>query len=124
MLGTIGVICAALFFGAIGLTAMIRPQTLLQQGFSIEAIQPESQNEIRAVYGGFPLVVAGLLLFSLTRPNLSDGILFALAFCSAGMAMGRVVSALIDQKIGRQPALFLVLELIVALIIASNIKGL
>ncbi len=123
MLGTIGVIGAALFFGVIGLAALTRPKTLLR-GFSIEAIAPESRNEIRAVYGGFPLAVAGLLLFSLTRPDLSNGILLALAICSVGMALGRIVSALTDRKLGLHPAIFTGLELIVALLIASNIKGL
>jgi len=123
MLGVIGVLGAALFFGAIGVSAMIRPRNLLQ-GFSIEANEPESRNEIRAVYGGFPLAAAALLIFSLTQPDLSDGILIALATSSAGMAIGRIVSALIDRKLGRDPAIYIALELIVALMIASNISGL
>ena len=123
MLGMVGVLGAALFFGAIGVSAMIRPRNLLQ-GFSIEAHEPESRNEIRAVYGGFPLVAAALLIFSLTRPDLSDGILISLASSSAGMGIGRIVSALVDRKLGRDPAIYIVLELIVALMIASNIKGL
>lgn len=123
MLGVIGVLGAAVFFGAIGVSAMIRPRNLLQ-GFSMEANEPESRNEIRAVYGGFPLAVAALLIFSLTRPDLSDGILIALAASSAGMAMGRIVSVSIDRKLGRDPAIYIVLELIVALMIASNISGL
>lgn len=123
MLGVIGVLGAALFFGAIGVSAMIRPRNLLK-GFSIEANEPESRNEIRAVYGGFPLAVAALLILSLTRPDLSDGILIALATSSAGMAIGRIVSVLIDRKLGRDPAIYIVLELIVALMIASNISGL
>lgn len=123
MLGVIGVLGAALFFGAIGVSAMIRPRNLLQ-GFSIEANEPESRNEIRAVYGGFPLAVAALLIFSLTRPDLSDGILTALATSSAAMAIGRIISVLIDRKLGRDPAIYIVLELIVALMIASNISRL
>lgn len=123
MLGMVGVLGAALFFGAIGVSAMTRPRNLLQ-GFSIEAHEPESRNEIRAVYGGFPIVAAALLIFSLTRPDLSDGILISLASSSAGLAIGRIVSALVDRKLGRDPAIYIVLELIVALMIASNIKGL
>ncbi len=122
MLGTVGVVAAALFFGVIGVSAMTRPRNLLQ-GFSIEAHEPESRNEIRAVYGGFPLAVAALLMFSLTRPDLSNGILIALATSSAGMAIGRIVLVLIDRKLGRDPAIYIALELIVALMIASNIKG-
>jgi hypothetical protein len=123
MIGTLCVIASALFFGVIGVAAFLRPHNLLE-GFGLRAEAIESRNEIRGVYGGFPLVVAGLLLFSLTRPDLSDGILFALAFSSAGMAAGRIVSALIDRHMGRHPAIFTVLELIVAALIASNIKSL
>lgn len=122
MTGTIGVVAAALFFGLIGLTAILRPRNLLQ-GFGITAEAADSRNEIRGVYGGFPLVVAGLLLFSLTRPNLSDGILFALAFASAGMAAGRIVSALIDRHMGKHPAIFTALELVAAALIANNIQS-
>jgi len=86
MPGTTGVILSAIFFAAIGVTAMIRPHDLLE-GFSIETTARDSRNEMRAVYGGFPLAVSGLLLFSLTRPGLSNGILVALAACSAAMAV-------------------------------------
>jgi Domain of unknown function (DUF4345) len=114
---------ATLFFGAIGVTAMIRPHNLLE-GFGIETKDLDARNEMRGVYGGFPLAVAGLLLFSLTRPDLSDGILVALASCSAAMAAGRFVSGVIDRGMGKTPLLWATLELIVALMIASNIKGL
>jgi dolichol kinase len=123
MLGTICVVAAALFYGAIGVSAIMRPKHLLR-GFSIEAAVSESRNEIRAVYGGFPLAVAGLLLFSLTQPELSDGILTSLSICSAGMAFGRILSALMDKTIGKHPLVFLILEVIVAVLIAINIKGL
>jgi len=123
MLGLIAVVGAAVFYAVIGLAAIAKPQTLLK-GFGLEANAPDSRNEIRGVYGGFPLVVAGLLLFALTRPDVADGILLAIAASSAGMAFGRIVSALIDRKLGQYPAMFLVLEIAVALMIASSIKGL
>ncbi len=123
MFGLIAVAGAAIFYGAVGLAAIAKPKTLLK-GFGIEAIGPDSRNEIRGVYGGFPLVVAGLLLFALTRPDISDGILLTLAVSSAGMAIGRIVSALTDRQLGRYPAIFLVLEMAAAMIIASDIRGL
>ena len=122
MVGTIGVIIAALFFAAIGLTAMIRPHNLLE-GFSIETKALDSRNEMRGVYGGFPLAVSGLLLFSLTRSDLSNGILVALCACSAAMAAGRIISAVIDRAIGKTPLLWACLELIIAGFIAGNIHG-
>ena len=119
----LGVLAAALFYGVIGVAALVRPHNLLA-GFGIEAGSTNSRNEIRAVYGGFPLAVAGLLLFSLARPDMSDGILLALAVSSAGMALGRIVSALVDRTLGRYPAIFILLEIVVAALIANAIKGL
>jgi hypothetical protein len=122
MFGTIGVILGALFFGVIGMTAMRRPHNLLK-AFGIETKEVDARNEVRGIYGGFPLAVAGLLLFSLTRPDLSDGILVALATCPAAMAAGRIVSAIIDGQMGKAPRLWAMLEVIVAASIASNISG-
>lgn len=122
MLGDIGVLLAALFFGLIGVTAMVRPHNLLE-GFGIEARQADSRNEIRAVYGGFPLAVAGLLLFTLARPDVTDGILIALATCSAAMAAGRVVSAVLDRRMGKAPLIWAVLELVVGGLIGLKISS-
>ena len=122
MLGDIGILLSAPFFGLIGVAAMVRPHNLLE-GFGIQAMQADSRNEIRAVYGGFPLAVAGLLLFSLTRPDRSDGILIALATCSAAMAAGRVVSAVIDRRMGKAPLVWAALELVVAGLIALKLSA-
>jgi hypothetical protein len=122
MLGTVGVVLGALFFGVIGVAAMKRPHNLLR-AFGIETKEVDARNEVRGIYGGFPLAVAGLLLFSLTRPDLSNGILVALATCSVAMAAGRIVSAIIDGEMGKAPRLWAILEVIVAALIASNISG-
>lgn len=117
---TAGVLAATLFYGLIGFAALLRPERLLQ-GFGIAAQTADSRNEIRAVYGGFPLAVSGLLAFCLTGSPLSDGILVALALASAGMAAGRLVSATVDRRLGRNPAIFTALEIIVAGLIAAGI---
>lgn len=116
-----GIIAAALFYALIGLAALLRPERLLE-GFGILAESPDSRNEIRAVYGGFPLAVAGLLAFCVTGTPFANGILLALALASAGMAAGRFVSAVIDRQLGRYPAIFTALELIVAGLIAGGIQ--
>ncbi len=115
-----GIVAAALFYALIGFAALLRPGSLLHS-FGIRAETPDSRNEIRAVYGGFPLVVAGLLAFSLTGTPLASGILLALALASAGMAAGRLVSAVVDRRLGSMPAIFTVLELIVAGLIAAGL---
>lgn len=120
VMATAGIIIAALFYGLIGLAALLRPRHLLQ-GFGIAAEAVDSRNEIRAVYGGLPLTMSGLLAFTLGGSDLADGILVALASVSAGMAAGRLVSAMIDRQIGRNPVIFTILELIVAALIAGGI---
>ena len=110
---------AALFFSALGIAAMARPHRLLS-GFGIDVRGADGANEIRAVYGGFPLGVAGLLLISQFEPDHSSGILLTIAVAAAAMAAGRLASALIDRRIGRLPALFTLFELAIAGLICAG----
>ncbi len=112
---------AGLFYLTLGTAALIRPETLLS-GFGIGVQGRDGRNEIRAVYGGFPLAVAGLLGFSLLYARLSDGVLLALAVATLGMAAGRIISALIDRGIGRLPAIFIGIEVLVAAMIAASMR--
>ena len=111
---------ASLFYLTLGLTALVRPETLLS-GFGIRIQGRDGSNEVRAVYGGFPLAVAGLLSFSLFHVELSDGVFLALAVVTLGMAVGRTISALIDCGIGRLPAILIGIEVLVAAMIAASI---
>jgi dolichol kinase len=104
--------CAA-FFGWLGVMALRYPSGLLR-GFGIVAAGPDAANEIRAVYGGLPLTMSAALLVSLVRPELRNPAALAVAAASLGMALGRVASAVIDQKFGRLPVTFFVVELGVA----------
>ncbi len=61
---TILVGAASLFYLTLRMVALIRLQTLLSS-FGIEVLGRDGRDEIRAVYSGFPLAVAGLLGFSL-----------------------------------------------------------
>jgi hypothetical protein len=110
---------AGLFYLALGLAAVARPATLLA-GFGVAAKGVDARNEVRAVYGGFPLAVAGLVAWSLSGTPNAAGILLALAAASFGMAMGRLMSAVIDRRIGRLPALFICVELALGLLLAAG----
>jgi Domain of unknown function (DUF4345) len=111
---------AGLFYLALGLAALARPATLLA-GFGLPAQGIDARNEVRAVYGGFPLAVAGLVGWSLSGAPYAAGMLLALAVASFGMAMGRLVSAAIDRRMGRLPALFTGVELALALLLAAGV---
>jgi len=108
---------AGLFYLALGLAAVARPATLLA-GFGLAAEGVDARSEVRAVYGGFPLAVAGLVVWSMSGAAHAAGILLALAVASFGMALGRLMSAVIDRRIGRLPTLFVAVELVLGLLLA------
>ena len=114
---TIATALAALFYLALGLAALARPATLLA-GFGLPATGCDARNEVRAVYGGFPIAVAALAGWCLTGAEHAIGILLALAVATLGMAIGRTVSAVIDRGIGKLPATFTGIELIIAALLA------
>ncbi len=64
-----------------------------------------------------PLLVTTHLLVALRHAELRGGIVFASACALAGMAAGRLVSALIDRTIDKGPLLYLVIEVAVALLL-------
>lgn len=110
---------AGLFYLALGVVALAKPTTLLT-GFGLPAQSLDARNEVRAVYGGFPIAVAALVIWSLSGAEHASGILLSLAVASLGMALGRLVSAAIDGSIGRLPALFIAVELVLAAMLAAG----
>lgn len=79
--------------GAVGLAAPTR--VLSQFGVAVETAA--GRNEVRAVYGGFGIAAAVLLLFA--PESFDAGIRAALAALLAGMASARVVSAVVDRAL-------------------------
>jgi Domain of unknown function (DUF4345) len=114
----VGVALAATFYVALGLMAFVRPGNLLVD-FGIEVGGPNARNEIRAVYGGLPLAFGGVLLSSLYGGAAASGMQVAVAVATLGMAAGRLVSALIDHRLERYPATFLIVELVIAALIMA-----
>lgn len=114
------VAAAALFFFALGMRALIAPNKLLSD-FGIVVTENRSRNEIRAVYGGFPLAAAGLLGFSLIQTPYSEGIMLAVAVSSLGMAVGRIISAAIDRCLDRFPAIYVGVEVVIAFLITTGL---
>jgi len=99
-----------LFFFGMGMVALAQPERIVRY-FGTTELTVDGRNEVRAVYGGFGIVVAGLLAFTFTGTALATGILATLAVSLIGMASGRIVSRLIDGAIGLYPALFIAVEL-------------
>jgi hypothetical protein len=104
---------AIIGFVVMGLGAIVRPVLVTAQ-FGIVELTLAGRNEVRAVYGGFGVLMAGVLLVALQQAALREGILVAVAAALGGMAAGRLVSALIDRAIDRTPLCYLVLECVMA----------
>jgi hypothetical protein len=117
--GTVAASLAGTFYLALGVAALARPSTLLT-GFGLVVAGRDGRNEVRAVYGGFPLAAAALVFSTLAGAPHADGVLLALAGSTLGMALGRVVSAAVDGGIGQLPLIFVFVELIVAALLAVS----
>lgn len=93
---TIVIVLTAIFFLGMGVFALARPAALIRP-FGITLPIPESRAEVRAVYGGFGLAIAGVLALALVNHSAREGILITVAAALAGMAFGRLVSGVIDR---------------------------
>ena len=102
----------AVGFALMGVAALLKPATIWAP-FGVEPTTPGSRSEVRAVYGGFGLAVAGLLLWAADAgAGVREGVVLAVAVSLFGMAAGRLASALVEPRalIG-WPGFFLLIEL-------------
>ncbi|MBF6301142.1 DUF4345 family protein [Nocardia amamiensis] len=80
--------------------ALIRP-------FGVQLTEPPARYEVRAVYGGFGVAMAAVLaVAALDLGSLRTGIMVAVGAALAGMAMGRIFSALLDERAAFYPNWF------------------
>jgi hypothetical protein len=94
------------FFLGMGMYALAAPAMLVRP-FGITLEQPTSRSEVRAVYGGFGLAIAGVLAYAAVDPGPHrSGILLAVGMALAGMAFGRLVSAVVDGRTAFYPNWF------------------
>ncbi len=96
VVAVIGVI--AVFFVGMGVYALAAPAALIRP-FGVTPETPTSRSEIRAVYGGFGLAIAAVLVYAAWRGgDVGKGILITVGAALAGMAFGRIVSAVVDDR--------------------------
>ena len=100
----IGVI--AVFFLGMGIYALAAPAALVRP-FGITLGESASRSEVRAVYGGFGLAIAGVLVFAaIADGDLRRGILITVGAALAGMAFGRLVAAVLGDRTAFYPNWF------------------
>jgi hypothetical protein len=100
----IGVI--AVFFLGMGIYALAAPAAVVRP-FGITLGESASRSEVRAVYGGFGLAIAGVLVFAAVADgDVRKGILITVGAALAGMACGRLVAAALGDRMPFYPNWF------------------
>jgi hypothetical protein len=93
-------------FLGMGVYALVAPAMLVRP-FGITLEHPTSRSEVRAVYGGFGLAIAAVLAYAAVAAGPHrTGILIAVGMALAGMAFGRLVSAVVDGRTAFYPNWF------------------
>ena len=114
VMSTALILAVALFFLGMGLVGLARPSGLIRP-FGVTLPDPQARAEVRAVYGGFGVAIAGVLALATAHHPSRDGILLAAAAALLGMAFGRVASGVIDTPEAFYPnGFYLVIEVVLA----------
>jgi Domain of unknown function (DUF4345) len=97
---------SAMFFLGMGVYALAAPAALVRP-FGTTLGGAASRSEVRAVYGGFGLAIAGVLVYAaLADGDIRAGILIAVAAALGGMAFGRVAAAVLGDRTSFYPNWF------------------
>lgn len=100
------VVSAGVFMAGMGLYALAAPAALLRP-FGFAANTDVQRAEVRAVYGGFGIAIAGVLGYALSAPDaVGTGILLTVGVALAGMALGRLISAAVGDRTSFYPNWF------------------
>ncbi len=100
------IVAVAIFFAGMGLFGLAAPAALIRP-FRIELPSGEARTEVRAVYGGFGVAVAGLLIAAAVDVHgIRQGAVIAIAIALAGMAFGRLVGRIFDRPTAFYPIWF------------------
>ncbi|WP_371400789.1 DUF4345 domain-containing protein [Kribbella sp. NBC_00662] len=118
----IGIIVVAVFFAGMGIYGLAAPAALARP-FGIQISGPHARSEVRAVYGGFGVAVAGVLVVALLDDGIRRGAVIAVAVALAGMAAGRLVGRVFDRPAAFYPIWFYFwVELVLAAILWFSVS--
>ncbi|MEV4125120.1 DUF4345 domain-containing protein [Nocardia sp. NPDC049707] len=108
------------FFLGMGIYALAAPAALIRP-FGIRLEHTVARYEIRAVYGGFGLAMAAMLAVAATHDGaLRTGIMVTIGIALGGMAFGRIISAVLDDRIAFYPNWFYcILEMVAGAALVS-----
>ncbi|TXI54696.1 DUF4345 family protein [Mycolicibacter arupensis] len=118
----LGLYLGALLFAVMGVGALVVPDRVTEQ-FDVPTLTIAGRNEVRAVYGGFGIAMAAMLIVASTSMDLRLGVGLTIGVALIGMAVGRLVSAVIDRSLPSRPLMYLVVELVAAGVILYGASG-
>ncbi|MDF3307728.1 DUF4345 family protein [Rhodococcus sp. T2V] len=119
------IIVVALFFAGMGVYGLALPARLIAP-FGLTADSASARAEVRAVYGGFGVAVAGLLVFAaFDSYGIRSVAAVTVAVALLGMAFGRIVAAFTDRPTRFYPVWFyFVVEIVLAgLLLCAAVLG-
>lgn len=96
---------AAVFFAGMGLYGLAAPAALIRP-FGIDLATATARTEVRAVYGGFGVAIAAVLVYALVDDDARSGIVIAVGVALIGMAFGRLVARAVEAPGGFYPSWF------------------
>jgi Domain of unknown function (DUF4345) len=99
------IVVIGVFFAGMGVYALAAPAAIIRP-FGITLGGAAGRSEVRAVYGGFGLAIAGVLAYAAVNADVRTGILIAVGAALAGMAFGRIASAVVDERTAFYPNWF------------------
>ena len=99
------IVVLAVFFLGMGAWGLTAPASLVRS-FGIVLPGPDARAEVRAVYGGFGVAVAAVLVLGALQPGLRTGVAITVGAALLGMAGGRVVARLFEAPSGFYPSSF------------------
>lgn len=117
-MASILIVLVAVFFLAMGAVALVVPERVLAT-FGVLVTTRDGRNEVRAVYGGYGIAMAVILLVARTAPSIRAGVLVCVAVAVVGMALGRLVAAVVDGRPGFYPWFFFVVETLLAVALGT-----
>jgi uncharacterized membrane protein YeaQ/YmgE (transglycosylase-associated protein family) len=99
------IVVIGVFFAGMGIYALAAPTAIIRP-FGITLADAASRSEVRAVYGGFGLAIAGVLAYAAVESDVRTGVLLTVGVALAGMAFGRLFSAVINERTAFYPNWF------------------
>jgi hypothetical protein len=111
-------------FACMGVAALVRPNLIAAQ-FGTIADSSDARTEIRAVYGGFGVAMAVLLIVAaLQSGNTQGGVALTVGVALGGMALGRLIGMTIERPHGWYPTItYLLIEVVAAVALVALAAG-